>query len=96
MINIPIEDLRKYCRTTAKHDTELTYAYEAAKAEAGKEFNLIDDEEPSADVIMYVMKRTYRHFEHRVDGVTSESIQGVGSVTLSDDSKIKRGKVVFR
>lgn len=96
MINIPIEDLRKYCRTTVKHDTELTYAYEAAKAEAGKEFSLPEDEEPTAEVIMFVLKRTYRHFEHRIDGVTSETIAGVGSVTLSDDSKIKRGKVVFR
>lgn len=98
MINIPIADIREYCRvgrTVTDHDVPLTYAYNAAIAEAEKEFNLDPDEDTPDNVIMFVLKRTYRHFEHRVDGVTSESIQGVGSVTLSEDSKIKRGKMVF-
>ena len=95
MIDIPIEDIRRFCRAKQSDDVELNYAYEAAKAEAAKEFDLPEDEEPSAEVIMYVLKRTYRHFEHRIDGVTSESIQGVGSVSLSDDTKIKRGRVKF-
>ncbi len=95
---IPIEDIREFCHVPADsdvHDTTLTYAYEAALAEAELEFNLDPDEDMPANVKMFVLKRTYRHFEHRIDGVTSETIAGVGSVTLSEDTKIKRGRLVF-
>ena len=98
MIDIPIADVKDYLRVSpsvAIHDDVIERCYQAAKAEAEKQFSLAEDEEPSADVVMFVLKRAYRHFEHRIDGVTSETIAGVGSVNLSEDTKIKRGRVKF-
>ena len=98
MIAIPFEDVKAYLRVSPSvtiHDDVILRCYEAAKAEAEKQFSIKEDEEPSADVIMFVLKRAYRHFEHRIDGVTSETIAGVGSVNLSEDTKIKRGRVKF-
>lgn len=98
MIDIPLSDVKKFLRVPSAvtvHDDVIERCYDAAVEEAGRELGWDKEEPAPADVEMFVLKRTYRHFEHRVDGVTSETVAGVGSVNLSEDSKMKRGRVKY-
>lgn len=93
-----IEVFRDYLRSDPADDYIVEIIYEAVKKKADSYMknNFEDDDgnklEIPADVKLWVMQMVARKYNRRANGTTSESEEGIGSITWSEEEMMELNK----
>ena len=92
------EVLRNYLRSDPADDMIVELIYEATKKKADSYMknDFTDDDgdelEIPADVKLWVMQMVARKYNRRANGTASESEEGIGSITWSEEETMELNK----